>query len=89
MYVHESLMFEFRKDFNVAELESLTIEIRLPLTKPIIFITFYRPEGPVKVYSDIHNLISDILFEDKEFIMMGDVNANLLSKPLDNDAQNI
>ena len=42
-------MFEFRNDFNVAELESLTIEIRFPFTKPIILITLYRPEGPVKV----------------------------------------
>ena len=39
MYVHESLMFEFRNDFNVAELESLTIEIRLPFTEPIILMT--------------------------------------------------
>ena len=76
MYVHESLMFEFRNDFNVAELESLTIEIRLPFTKPIILMTFYKPEGPVKVYNNIHNLISNILFEDKKFIMIDDVNAN-------------
>ena len=89
MYVHESLMFEFRNDFNVAELESLTIEIRLPFTKPIILMTLYRPEGPVKVYNNIHNLISNILFEDKEFIMMGNVNANFLSKPLDNDAKHM
>ena len=66
MYAHESLMFEFRNDFNVAELESLTIEIRLPFTKPIILMTLYRPEGPVKVYNNILNLISNILFEDKE-----------------------
>ena len=79
MYVHESLMFESRNDFNGAELESLTIEIRLPFTKPIILMTLYGPEGPVKVCNNIHNLISDILFEDKEFIMMGDVNANLLT----------
>ena len=89
MYVHESLMFEFRNDFNVAELGSLTIEIRLPFTKPIILMTLCRPEGPVKVYNNILNLISNILFEDKEFIMMGDVNANVLSKPLDNDAKHM
>ena len=35
------------------------------------------------------DIISNILFEDKEFIMMGDVNANVLSKPLDNDAKYI
>ena len=44
MYVHESLMFEFRNDFNAAESESLTIEIRLLFTKPIILMKFYRPE---------------------------------------------
>ena len=88
MYVHESLMFEFRNDFNVAELESLTIEMRLSFTKTIILMTLYRPEGPVKVYINIHNLISNILFEDKEF-MMGDVIANFLSKPLDNDAKHM
>ena len=75
--------------FNVAELESLTIEIRLPFTKLLNLVMFYRPGGPVKVYNDIHNLISNILFEDKEFIMMGDANPNLLSKPLDNDAKHM
>ena len=73
----------------MAELESLIIEIRLPFIKPIILMTLYGPEGPVKVYNNIHNLISNILFEDKEFIMMGDVNANFLSKPLDNDAKHM
>ena len=89
MYVHESLMCEFRNDFNAAELESLTIEMRLPITKPIVLMTLNRPEGPVKVYNNIHNLISNILFEDKEFTMMGDVNANFLSKPLDKDAKHM
>ena len=65
MYVHESLMFDFRNDFNVAELESLTIEIRLPFTKPIILMTFYRPVGPVEVYNDIQNLVSNILFKTR------------------------
>ena len=60
MYVHKSITFEFRNDFNVAELESLTIEIRLPFTKPIILMTLYRPEGPVKVHNNIHNLVSNI-----------------------------
>ena len=89
MYVHESLMFEFCNDFNVAELESSTIEIRLPFTKPIILMTLYRPEVQVTVYNNIHNLISNILFENKEFIMMGHINANFLSKPLDNDAKHM
>ena len=52
-------------------------------------MTFYRPVGPVEVYNDIHNLVSNILFEDKEFIMMGDVNSNLLSKPLHNNAKHM
>ena len=81
-------MFEFRNDFNVAELESLTIEIWLAFTKPIIWMTFYRLEGPVKVYNYIHNFISSI-FLRQEFVMMGDVNAYLLSKPFDNDAEDM
>ena len=89
MYMSESAMFEFRRDFNMAELKSLTIEIRFPFTEPIILITFYRPEGPVKVDNQIHSLISNMLFEDKEFIMMGDVNVSLLRKPIDNDAKHM
>ena len=82
-----SCMFELRKDFNMAELKSLTIEIRLPFTEPIILITFYRPEGPVKVDNQIHNLISNMLFE--EFIMMDVVNVSLLRKPIDNDTKHM
>ena len=52
----------------------------LPHVKSIVIVTLYRPEGPVEVFNRIEAMVSKISQEKKEFILMGDLNCNLLMK---------
>ena len=84
MYLHRSVQFTSRDEFNIIGLETLSVEIKLPFTKPIILSTIYRPEATVEVCECINKFVDKIISEDKEFILMGDMNCNMLAKPLDN-----
>ena len=67
-----------RQDLNDVDLETVAVELRLPHVKPIVIVTLYRPEGPVEVFDGVEAMISKISEEKKEFILMGDLNCNLL-----------
>ena len=55
------------------------MELNLPFIKPIVLTTLYRPEGPVEVFNRIEFMGSNIVGNNKEFILMGDLNCDLLS----------
>ena len=63
-------------------METVTVEVNLPFLRPIILSTLYRPEGPVAVFDKIESMISKITGEKKEYILMGDLNCDLLSMTL-------
>ena len=44
----------------------------------------YRPEATVEIFECIDMFVDKIISEDKELILMGDMNCNMLAKPLDN-----
>ena len=55
------------------------MELNLLFIKPIVLTTLYRPERPVQVFNRIESMVSNIAGNDKEFILMGDLNCDLLS----------
>ena len=55
------------------------MELNLPFIKLIVLTTLYRPEGPVEVFNRIEFMVSNIVGNNKEFILMGDLNCDLLS----------
>ena len=65
------------------------MEIKLPFTKPIILSTIYRLEATVKIFECINMFVDKIISEDKEFILISDMNCNMLAKPLDNTTKHI
>ena len=89
MYLHRSVQFTSRDEFNIMGLETLSVEIKLLFTKPIILSTIYRPEATVEIFECINRFVDKIISEDKEFILMGDMNCNMLAKPLDNTTKHI
>ena len=90
MYLHKSVQFISRDEFNVICQETLSVEIKLPFTKPIILTTIYRPEATVEIFECINRFVDKIIIsEDKEFILMDDMNRNMLGKPLDNTTKQI
>ena len=78
IYLHKSIQYTLRQDLNGFDLESIAVELRLPHVRPIVIVTLYRPEGPVEVFNRIEAMVSKITEEKKEFILMGDLNCNLM-----------
>ena len=79
-YLHKSIQYNLRQDLNDFDSEIIAVELRLPPVKPIVIITLYLPEGLVEVFNGIETMVSKISEEKKEFILMGDLNCNLLMK---------
>ena len=77
--VHNFIQFTLREDIQDLDLETITVELNLPFIKPIVLTTLYRPEGPVEVFNRIESMVSNIVGNNKEFILMGDLNCDLLS----------
>ena len=50
-----------------------------PDIKPIALTTLYRPEETVEVFNRIESMVGNIVGNNKELILMGDLNCDLLS----------
>ena len=79
VYIHNAIQFTSREDSKDLDLETITVEFNLPFIKPIVLTTLYRPEGPVEVFNRNESMVSNIVANNKEFILMGDLNCELLS----------
>ena len=79
VYIHNTIQFTFRGDLKDLDLETITVELNLPFIKPTVLTTLYRLEGPVEVFNRIESMVSNIIGNNKEFIVMGDLNCDLLS----------
>ena len=68
-----------RKDLTRDNLEAICVEIRKPSTAPFIVCTIYRPpSASVDSFATIGQLVKTIDDENKEFYILGDLNANML-----------
>ena len=88
MYVRNELSFMTRH-YLVLDIESLSIQLDIKYVKPIIVSTLYRPpDSFVELFKPIEELISLIDQENKECIVAGDFNCDLL-KPGQNNPKHI
>ena len=88
MYVRNELSFMTRHDL-VLDIESLSIQLDIKYVKPIIVSTLYRPpDSLVELFKPIEELLSLIDQENKECIVAGDFNCDLL-KPDQNNPKHI
>ena len=78
IYIHSSIHFTSREDLKDLDLETITVELNLPFIKPVVLTTLYRPEGPVEVFNRIDSMVSNIVDNNKDFILMDDLNCDLL-----------
>ena len=78
LYVHNDIPFIKRLDL-ACELESISVEVKLPFMKPLIITALYHSPG---VRTEIFNLIDNLFYrlddENKECITIGDINCNPL-----------
>ena len=89
LYIHNSISYKFRNDIIVLETEVLPVDIEISNGKSISVVTWYRSEGPVKMFDHIETLISRVDSENKECIIIGDTNCNLLSEFPDNSTKHL
>ena len=76
-YIRDTLNYSVRSDLNNIQIEVLSIEISKYKTKPVT--TWYRPPNtPVESFQEFEKLLQHINLEDKESIILGDLNCNLI-----------
>ena len=79
MYIHKSIDYFLREDLLRADIESISIQVKLGNYKPFIVTSLYRPPGkPVAYFNELDNLFGTLDTEDKETIYLGDMNCDML-----------
>ena len=88
IYVEKGLDFKIRTDLAL-DIESISIQLEIKYVKPIILSTLYRPpDSLVELFKPIESLLMSIDQENKECIIVGDFNCDLL-KPDKNNQKHI
>ena len=78
LYVRETLKFLIRNDIPGDGIELLCIEIQPLKCKPFLFLAWYRPPNdPVCTFHKFERVLSYLDKENKEIILMGDINCDL------------
>ena len=78
LYVRETLKFLIRNDIPGEGIELLCIEIQPLKCKPFLFLAWYRPPNdPVCTFHKFERVLSYLDKENKEIILMGDINCDL------------
>ncbi|CAG2253818.1 unnamed protein product [Mytilus edulis] len=78
IYVRDSLHCKRRSDLEIAELESVCVEITTK-TGRFLVVCFYRPpNAPVTSLDHFENLLDNVIDTDKNVILLGDLNIDLL-----------
>ena len=79
IYISEYVSFKVREDLDNSNIESLWVELKLPKSKPILLSTVYRPPDSGRYWvSEFEKQLEQAYAEDKEVILIGDFNKNLL-----------
>ena len=78
IYVRDTLKFLIRNDIPDENIELLCIEIKPLKCKPFLFIAWYRPPNdPIRTFRKTEVVLSYLDKENKEIILMGDINCDL------------
>ena len=80
-YIRETLSYRVRSALNNTQIEVLTIEISKYKTEPFLVTTWYRPPNmSIETVQECEKLLQCIDIDDKESIILGDLNCNLISE---------
>ena len=85
IFLRETLNFEHRTDIKAENLEIICIEIKPKCSKPFFVLAWYRPPNyETETLEELNDLLELLDKENKEIIVIGDVNCN----DLDLDGKN-
>ena len=82
MYIKDDIQYKRRFDLENANIEAIWLEIKQVHRKPIIISSLYcRSQQDVPEYlNSLSEIMSDVINENKEIFLMGDLNCDFLKK---------
>ena len=82
IYIDNNITFECREDLD-DDLESVSIELLFPNIRPIIYTCLNRPpKSTVELFDKTEILFSKVEQENKEHILLGDLNCDSFDQQL-------
>ena len=81
LYVNNANCYhKIREDLMIDRLELVVIELTQGKSKPIIVLTWYMPPNSnMDLFDDIEHVLSIVEDENKDLILLGDLNCDLIS----------
>ena len=81
VYIRDSIKYTRRDDVPINGLELVCIEVQPVKASPFLVIAWYRPPNePVASFEKFEQALQYLENEDKEIILLGDINYDLLRK---------
>ena len=81
MYIRKNIPYCNREDLAVENIELICIEVKKPKSKPLLIAAWYRPpNSSIELFSDFEKFLQLVDDENKEIIITGDLNCNLLEQ---------
>ena len=62
MYIHNSVEYKIRDDLMNFEIECLTIQVKIGMSKPFLVTSLYSPNNTTDHLNKIHSLIACIVY---------------------------
>ena len=88
LYIRESLPYIDRNDLVPGRLEMLCAEINRPFSKSPFACTWYRPSNSgMNLFNECDVFLQKCEFENKELIVVGDINCDVMKSPPDAHTQ--
>ena len=85
LYVRNCFSFRMRNEFISKQLEMVCIEIYRQYGKPFLVCAWYRPPNSnINLFDSFENFIKQCDVENKDLIILGDLNCDWNKSPLDN-----
>jgi hypothetical protein len=89
-YIKNNIAFKVRSDLCYDDLEALTVQIEKPSQKSFLITTWYRPpSSEISIMSKFEQLLKNLEDCNKESIILGDFDCNILAKEIDAHASTI
>ena len=80
IYIRNNIPYIQRHDLLVQDLETICVEIKKPKSKPFLISTWYRPpNSPIELFEKFENNLHLMENENKDLVITGDFNCDLLS----------
>ena len=81
IYVNSRLNYKVLEEFHNYNLELACIEVDLNKQKPFLLLSLYRPpDSGIGVFDDIENVLQSVETRFCDYILIGDMNCDLLHK---------